>query len=568
MGTMDKDKIANIIIFFQIVIMAYFIGKLIAYSPGLSIGIWIKGLTPVCGIGLLIVVTSSLPRVNFRLSSLLMIPAVQNKKNITQVCSSIAFGLLVGLISVELFQDYTVTFILFSAFGLFLMTYFYVFVDTKRSILFFLISNPILTLADYYLKVGYPAYRQMFSSHNAISFYTFLYCLFTIAAMVVQRKQLLIKTFTGKYTILFFIVAILASMFSINPLKSIEFTFNEIISHALLYFVVINLIDDVKSLKLVIKSLIAATLLLTFVGIYSLSKVLPQLDRLREITEVGLPLGTSLAALSTAVAMVLPLTIAMTQFEDKTRSLIFYYFAIIAFVATIITSYSRTGFIVVALSFFSTIGIRFFRYYKKIVILFIAIICLLAWSGILNDYLPYNYGGVTKIQDIIYLSTMQYRIKAWKAGIEIIKDNPLFGIGTGMWEDYIPLYGEKMPVHLDNGSIGRGYIVDPHNFYIEIAVNMGIIGFLTYIILLRQIFKMQNKAISNNKKNILYFIAKGNSAGLLAFFIWCLVGARFTDGSFIGIGIVFWILVALGERLTEVPKVRPNYTGVFEKESI
>lgn len=76
---------------------------------------------------------------------------------------------------------------------------------------------------------------------------------------------------------------------------------------------------------------------------------------------------------------------------------------------------------------------------------------------------------------------------------EVIKENPVFGVGTG---DHMDLLREKIP---DEEKRLRE-IAKPHNLYVQIPMQTGVIGLLTFFFLLYTIIKYNN--ISKEKKDL------------------------------------------------------------------
>lgn len=78
--------------------------------------------------------------------------------------------------------------------------------------------------------------------------------------------------------------------------------------------------------------------------------------------------------------------------------------------------------------------------------------------------------------------SVQTRLVIWENSLDIIQDAPLLGIGLGNWQYEYPRYDEGESVW--EGATPKR----PHNDYIWIASELGIIGLLTYIWLLGTAF--------------------------------------------------------------------------------
>jgi len=76
------------------------------------------------------------------------------------------------------------------------------------------------------------------------------------------------------------------------------------------------------------------------------------------------------------------------------------------------------------------------------------------------------------------------RIALWDNTVQMIADNPLLGVGAGNWQVHFPAYGlEKF--YLINYHITGGYTTfqRPHNDFLWVWAETGLIGFLIYIMI-------------------------------------------------------------------------------------
>ncbi|MEQ6119637.1 O-antigen ligase family protein [Reichenbachiella sp. MALMAid0571] len=68
------------------------------------------------------------------------------------------------------------------------------------------------------------------------------------------------------------------------------------------------------------------------------------------------------------------------------------------------------------------------------------------------------------------------RLVVWQESIGIIKDHPVLGVGPGNWKVTVPYY-RIGGIRNDYGKIVR---IRPHNIYVQVLTENGIIGFLLY----------------------------------------------------------------------------------------
>lgn len=115
---------------------------------------------------------------------------------------------------------------------------------------------------------------------------------------------------------------------------------------------------------------------------------------------------------------------------------------------------------------------------------------------LLGIYMAFDtIGEIYPRFNIENLSSGAGRSLIWLVVVEMIKDNILFGVGVsgikGAYDDYAIQAGVGF-------LVGHGR--DPHNAYMEILAELGIIGFLLYIgIVLYSIYKNNNNGVNNTE---------------------------------------------------------------------
>ncbi len=113
-------------------------------------------------------------------------------------------------------------------------------------------------------------------------------------------------------------------------------------------------------------------------------------------------------------------------------------------------------------------------------------------------------------------STAQTRILVWYKSLEMFKDNPFFGVGTGNWRINIPKYGLN---GFETGiEQGIKHFQRTHNDYLWVLCETGIMGFIFYfsafiLVLILSIKIFFNS--DNNKEKLLSFLIAISILGYL-----------------------------------------------------
>lgn len=126
------------------------------------------------------------------------------------------------------------------------------------------------------------------------------------------------------------------------------------------------------------------------------------------------------------------------------------------------------------------------------------------------------------------------RIVMWETGIKIFKDNPVFGIGDIDIKKVYQMY--KIPESHGEGS-------HMHNNFMQILVNFGIIGLISWLILILYIFFRQVKIFTKTKNDeFLNLLSLISVTSFIALMVTGLTEYNFGDAEF---AAVFWFALSL-----------------------
>jgi O-antigen ligase len=148
-------------------------------------------------------------------------------------------------------------------------------------------------------------------------------------------------------------------------------------------------------------------------------------------------------------------------------------------------------------------------------------------------------------------ATSKARLAFWGFGMEVIKGFPVLGVGYENWLDYC--YFVK-PQGFMLYVLGRGqymqHCLDPHNTFIEAAAEIGVPGFLLYVLMILLVFVINARTRTNARKvgnNFILYTAHGLDAGLIGY----MLSSFFLTVLFYP---MFWFQLALTVALHEVSR--------------
>lgn len=124
---------------------------------------------------------------------------------------------------------------------------------------------------------------------------------------------------------------------------------------------------------------------------------------------------------------------------------------------------------------------------------------------------------------------VQNRLVVWRAGLKIIADHPLTGIGLGNFK--------PMVEHFEHSGLRVDSLA--HNTYIQLAADLGLPGLGLFLALFLAAFIQAGRAVrASARQSLLWLAGNGVQAGLLG----CAVGVFFLSA---GTQKLIWLMLAL-----------------------
>jgi O-antigen ligase len=147
------------------------------------------------------------------------------------------------------------------------------------------------------------------------------------------------------------------------------------------------------------------------------------------------------------------------------------------------------------------LGIIFTIHYQKILQGFIiTLFCLITLFGILSlsKVTVSRFNSITNISksekiDISSIESSSARILTWTSSIELIKENPILGVGTG------DIKNELLRVYQKNKYAGAlKQKLNSHNQFLQATAALGILGFISLFLMfgLPLLIAVKNKNIT------------------------------------------------------------------------
>jgi len=211
------------------------------------------------------------------------------------------------------------------------------------------------------------------------------------------------------------------------------------------------------------------------------------------------------------------------------------------------------GFCVFYLFYYRTTAIR--KFVSLTLVSLIVVIIL-----IYGQHLLETLGFLRIIQTIQEIGTgislnrlTSNRYAIWTSGINMISDHPLFGIGPDMWARFIPQYSIAQYFYRDlsTNQLIRYYSSDPHNLYLLIWLNYGVVNFLCYLTILYVSLKKGMKNIKKSSSDL----TRNTSVGIfISLFIWMVMSfftIRFFNHSILLFALIFWSIIAIILKINE-----------------
>jgi len=328
-------------------------------------------------------------------------------------------------------------------------------------------------------------------------------------------KRIIFPLFLG-----YFLFSLISLTKAVNITEGIHEVLKIFLSLVYL-FVAIVLLNKNKNYKFIlVKAVIVTATILSSIGIYQYFLYAFQKSGINILCSVSATMAHK-NQLSSALFLTLPFCLyALLVFHD--------YWKVISIIPTIFSLLNifllqtRSVWLALLLSTVATIivvgvfGKRlniskkvFLKGFMCITILLIVAILIFAYFYSKSDSLDFLRERIQSVTSVKHAFNIE-RILMWRKSLEAIKDNLIFGHGSGNWRIIFPSYGLD---NLTERSFKKVHFQRPHNDYIWVLFETGIFGFMFYVSLfgtiLVYIFKIITQQSDRNHKLLTIFIFFG-----------------------------------------------------------
>ncbi len=181
---------------------------------------------------------------------------------------------------------------------------------------------------------------------------------------------------------------------------------------------------------------------------------------------------------------------------------------LVMFVISIIFTGSRGAFV----GFVMTLLYILYKQKKLLIgLVVIAVLSPLAIYLASDQYVE----RIESIKNVESDQSIEIRLRLWRAAVDMVADYPVFGVGTGNFPN---AYGS---VYRAKGSASLYW--SPHNVFIQIVTEMGLVGFTVYLIFIGSIFWINYKSrqllAAFDDEKLLYFLSHGIDVILVGYII-------------------------------------------------
>ena len=321
------------------------------------------------------------------------------------------------------------------------------------------------------------------------------------------------------------------------------------------FFILMRSIRSIEDIKKVILALIISIFLYEFHALYFMYKQGTIEDITVQIYQSEIYTGFSPALFP----LMIPFQVAMYNLLKGWKRIAIGMMLLVFIIYLFLCNYRTT----IVSSFIGFILFYYFLYRStltKKIYISISMLLLVIISFLFIENIIEKLGYFRFIETIQTLSAGESletvttgRVETWRAALKMIYDHPFLGVGPDMWRRYIHLYSFPMFWYKDDymGRWVQTYAFDPHNLYLLIWINYGLVNFLCYLAMLYIATKKALRNIKISSSNTTRYISIASFISLIFWIIMGFFTMRFFSHYTILFALIFWSIIAIIFKLNE-----------------
>jgi O-antigen ligase len=299
----------------------------------------------------------------------------------------------------------------------------------------------------------------------------------------------------------------------------------------MLYFVLTALIKDKQQLSSICAVLVFAGFAISLYGIYQYFWGTPTnyawVDK-KMFSNVSVRVYSVFNnpnVLGQYLVLIVPITVGLFFIRKDKLEKVVYAGMSLAMIICLLLTLSRGAW----LGMMVALAIFVFLKDKRLIVL--GAIMLLILPFVLPPSVISRFASIGNLKE----SSSAYRYVVWLGSIEVIKDFWIAGIGIGTkaFEFIYPGYA----------MVGAKYALHSHNFYLQILIETGVLGFVVFLIMLLTFYKTIFSTIRKSEDNTLSTLSISFILGMSGYLFYGIFDNSWYDFRMV---LMFWIIAALG----------------------
>ena len=344
-----------------------------------------------------------------------------------------------------------------------------------------------------------------------------------------KKNGLIPVTELNQALAIFLIINAVTVVLSIDHALSLRAFFGKILKFVTLYYVALDTINNKKRLKnIIIAMVLSAGLIVADAS----AQYFTGKDFLRGFTFERLRASfTNANGFAGWLIIFIPVFIGLLMTNFRRGKILLGGLVILLFISLLLT-YTRGAW----LGFVLGLGLMCYWFSRslsrksKVLVYTLIIICSVGIVSILSKGVKERAKSINKIE-----GSGLFRVNLWKEALSIVEDFPVLGTGLNTYS-----------IVARNYKSVEGGGIYPHNSYLQMAAETGILGLASFLWILFVFFRTGFKFL-NNKKNPLLI---GLIAGILAFLIQAFFDTHLYSLQLV---VLFWFMMGLTMAVIRLP---------------